>query len=103
MFSEKENLLKLVYQMLSVLNTSAAMTEDMANQLIKNLIFLQGQLLSQCSSPEDETYVKTYRKASFIGRKIIGEQTTEATLLKLEAIVQFFTASTRLFSTQPLS
>ena len=53
--------------MLSVFNT-VLMTADMANQLIKNLIFLQGQLLIKCNV-EDETYVKTYRKASFIGRK----------------------------------
>ena len=66
-FALKDNLLKLIYQMLSVFNT-VLMTADMANQLIKNLIFLQGQLLIKCNV-EDETYVKTYRKASFIGRK----------------------------------
>lgn len=40
-FAQKENLLKLIYQMLSVFN-SAMMTEEMANQLVKNLTFLQG-------------------------------------------------------------
>ena len=40
----------------------------MANQLVKNLTFLQGQLLAKCEI-DDDTYVKTYRKASFIGRK----------------------------------
>ena len=53
--------------MLSVFNT-VLMTADMANQLVKNLIFMQGQLLSKCDV-DDETYVKTYKKASFIGRK----------------------------------
>jgi hypothetical protein len=66
-FAEKENLLKLIYQMLSVFNT-VLMTEDMANQLVKNLTFLQGQLLAKCEI-EDDTYVKTYKKASFIARK----------------------------------
>ena len=40
-FAQKENLLKLVYQMLSVF-TSAPMNEDLANQLVKNLTFLMG-------------------------------------------------------------
>ena len=73
-FAEKENLLKLIYQMLSVFN-SVIMNEDMSNQLVKNLTFLQGQLLQKCASDagedQDDTYVKTYKKASFIGRKLI--------------------------------
>ena len=43
-FAQKENLLKLVYQVLGVFN-SATMNGDLANQLIKNLTFLMGQLL----------------------------------------------------------
>ena len=38
-FAEKENLLKLIYQMLSCFN-SVIMDEEMANQLVKNLTFL---------------------------------------------------------------
>ena len=38
-FAEKDNLLKLIYQMLSVFN-SVIMNEDMSNQLVKNLTFL---------------------------------------------------------------
>ena len=41
-FAEKENLLKLIYQMLSIFNSTSSMNEEMANQLVKNLTFLQG-------------------------------------------------------------
>ena len=46
---------------------------------------------------DDETYVKVYKKASFIGRKIMGEA-TESTEVKLEALVQFFAVSVQLFA-----
>lgn len=68
-FAEKENLLKLMYQMLSVFN-SVTMTEEMANQLVKNLTFMLGQLLKKCDK-SDDTYVKAIKKASYIGRKIM--------------------------------
>ena len=88
-FAEKENLLKLIYQMLSIFNSTSIMSEEMANQLVKNLTFLQGQLLKKCSNEtveDEETYVKVYKKASFIGRKIMGDA-TESTDVKLEALV----------------
>ena len=42
---------------------------------------------------------KTYKKASYIGRKIMGEK-TESTGYKLHAIVQFYTVSVKLFEAQ---
>ena len=46
--------------------------------------------------------MKTFSKASFIGRKQMGT-VTESTPVKLEAIVQFFTVSVQLFASQPAS
>ena len=94
-FAEKENLLKLIYQMLSCFNT-ISMNQDMANQLVKNLTFLTGELLQKCDV-KDETYVKAFKKASFIGRKCMGE-VTECTGVKLQAIVNFFAVSVELFA-----
>ena len=41
--------------------------------------------------------MKVYKKASFIGRKIMGDA-TESTEVKLEALVQFFAVSVQLFA-----
>ena len=80
--------------------TSAIMTEEMPNQLVKNLTFLVRQLIPQCDGPSDETIVKVYKKASFIGRKILGE-ITESSATKLDALVNFFAVSVQLFASLP--
>ena len=46
-FDQKENLLKFIYQVLSIFSGDT-MNEDLANQLVKNLTFLLGQMLQQC-------------------------------------------------------
>ena len=56
--------------------------------------------MKKCSDEtveDEETYVKVYKKASFIGRKIMGDA-TESTDVKLEALVQFFAVSVQLFA-----
>ena len=52
----------MVYQMLGVLNF-AYITEEMANLLIDNLIFVISQM--------KEDLIKVFKKASFIGRRIL--------------------------------
>ena len=44
--------------------------------------------------------MKAYKKASFIGRKIMG-QAAENAETKLQAIIQFFAVSVNLFASQP--
>ena len=52
----------MVYQMLGVLNF-AYITEELANLLIDNLIFVISQM--------KEDLIKVFKKASFIGRRIL--------------------------------
>ncbi len=61
--SGKEDILKLMYKMLSVLNFPYV-TELLCNQLVENL-----QIVLR--SVDHEDLVKVFKKASYIGRRIL--------------------------------
>ena len=70
-FKEDDALLKLIYQMLSVLNFPHV-TEELSNQLIKNLVFLQRLFIHACKNQnQSNNIIKPYKKASYIGRKFM--------------------------------
>lgn len=85
-FEEEGALLKLIYQMLSVLNFPHV-TDELSNQLVKNLVFLQRLCIETCAKQNRISEVsKPYKKASFIGRKLMGDK-TESTGTKLHTLV----------------
>lgn len=59
----KEEVLKLMYKMLSVLNF-AYVTETLCNQLVSNLETLLKKI-------DPESLIKVFKKASYIGRRIL--------------------------------
>ena len=67
--SSKDENLKFTYKMLSVLNFPFV-TELLCKQLVQNLnVILQ--------SVADEDLVKVYKKASYIGRRILGDKSEQ--------------------------
>lgn len=85
--------------MLGVLNFPHV-TDELSNQLIKNLVFLQRLYIQACVSRNQISEIsKPYKKASFIGRKFMGDK-TESTGTKLHTVVQFFTVSVKLFEAE---
>jgi len=82
------DLQKFLYQMLSVFNC-AFVSQDLAKQLVKNLVFLTEAALE--SEADVEEISKIFSKASFIGRKVLGTK-TESTATKLVALLQYYSA-----------
>ena len=75
-FEEEGALLKLIYQMLGVLNFPHV-TDELSNQLVKNLVFLQRLCIETCAKQNRISEVsKPYKKASFIGRKLMVSSST---------------------------
>ena len=74
--------------MLGVLNC-AFVSEDLAKQLVKNLVFMTQEALR--TKVDGEEISKLFSKASFIGRKLIGSK-TESTSIKLVALLQYYSA-----------
>lgn len=88
---DADGYLKLIYQHLGVINFSHA-TKELMTQLLKNLVFLVKNVTeSKVQYPNTlEILEKTFKKSSYIGRKLLGIETTESNKEKLLAIHQFY-------------
>lgn len=69
--------------MLGVLNFPHV-TDELSNQLIKNLVFLQRLYIQACVSRNQISEIsKPYKKASFIGRKFMVRKLTNCLTLQM--------------------
>jgi len=79
-------------------------TQDMQDQQVKNLLFLLSSLIEQSQGPKANAELKEafkvdklFRKASFIGRRVMLDIKTSKD--RLEAILKFFKLALQLVKT----
>lgn len=89
-----EQLIELAYDLIEGLR-KPVYTQDMQDQLVKNLLFLLNTLVEQSRGPNANAEVKNafkldklFRKASYIGRRVMLDIKTSQD--RLEAILKFF-------------
>ena len=86
---------RLSYEFLSVLKF-AHITKDLANQIIRNLVFLLRVMIEHQGVEKATEVAKTFKKASFIGKKLMGDK-SDSTATALEALLNFYSVAISLF------
>ena len=84
---QQEDLLKLIYEFLTVFKFSH-ITEELTNQLVRNLVFIARQIMALPDGME--MMIKVIKKASYIGRRHLGMK-NESTDTLLSALIQWYT------------
>lgn len=98
-----EQLVELNYDLIEGLR-KPVYTQDMQDQLVKNLLFLFNSLVEQSRGPKAKAEIKSafkvdklFKKASYIGRRVMLD--IKSSQDRLEAILKFFKLSLQLAKT----